>query len=142
MTGIFESVEQHDAALLWDLQTLGDRGVVWSEIAVLCQTNAEARDYERRLKAAGVPAVLLASAKVGTSDGIRVGTWFRSKGMEFAHVFLPQVDRQTMLLTGGGEMARSEKAELLRRTLYVAMTRARDTLWVGRVQAAQRSTAS
>ncbi|MCW2620680.1 MAG: hypothetical protein JWL64_282 [Frankiales bacterium] len=38
-----------------------------------------------------------------------------------------------MLLTGAGKPAQEEKAELLRRTLYVAMTRARDTLWTGRV---------
>lgn len=132
-TGTYESVEEHDQALLWDLHALGDRGVPWAEIGLLCQTNDEARDWARRLKAAGVPAVLLTSAKAGESDGVRVGTWFRSKGMEFPHVFLPQVDRSTMLLTGAGEQAEQEKAELLRRTLYVAMTRARDTLWVGRV---------
>lgn len=130
----YDSVEQHDEALLWDLQTLGDRGVPWSEIGLLCQTNDEARTYAARLKEAGVPAVLLSSAKVEGSDAVRVGTWFRSKGMEFAHVFLPQVDRQTMLLTGAGATAQEEKAELLRRTLYVAMTRAGDTLWVGRVR--------
>ncbi len=130
----YDSVEQHDEALLWDLQTLGDRGVPWPEIGLLCQTNHEARTYASRLKGAGVPAVLLSSANVAESDGVRVGTWFRSKGMEFAHVFLPQVDRPTMLLTGAGATAQEEKAELLRRTLYVAMTRARDTLWVGRVR--------
>ena len=135
-TGTYRSVAEHDDALLWDVQALGDRGVLWSEMALLCQTNDEVRDYARRLRAAGVPAVLLASAEVGESDGVRVGTWFRSKGMEFRHVFLPQVDRRTMLLTGAGELAQLEKAELLRRTLYVAITRARDTLWVGRVQPA------
>ncbi|MCW2715113.1 MAG: pcrA, partial [Frankiales bacterium] len=67
------------------------------------------------------------------ADAVKVGTWARSKGMEFAHVFLPQVDRTTQLLTGAGKSAEQEKAELLRRTLYVAMTRARDTLWVGKV---------
>jgi superfamily I DNA/RNA helicase len=131
-TGTYGSTEEHDDALLWDLQALGDRGVAWSEVAVLCQTNDETKEYARRLNAAGVPTVLLSSAKAGASDAVQVGTWFRSKGMEFSHVFLPQVDRPTMLLTGADELAQQEKAELLRRTLYVAMTRARDTLWVGR----------
>ncbi|MCW2714298.1 MAG: hypothetical protein JWN88_1345, partial [Frankiales bacterium] len=36
------------------------------------------------------------------ADAVKVGTWARSKGMEFAHVFLPQVDRTTQLLTGAG----------------------------------------
>lgn len=137
-TGTYATVREHDDALLWDLQGLGDRGIPWSEIALLCQTNDEARDYARTLKAAGVPTVLLSSSKAVTADAVRVGTWFRSKGMEFAHVFLPQVDRQTMLLTGAGALAQQEKAELLRRTLYVAMTRARDTLWAGRVASRER----
>jgi hypothetical protein len=136
-TGCFSSVQAHDEALLWDVQALGARGVDWSEVAVLCQTNDEAKTYAEMLDAAGVPSVLLKSSGALTREGIRVGTWFRSKGMEFAHVFLPQVDRQTMLLTGAGPEARDEKAELSRRTLYVAMTRARDTLWVGRVAASR-----
>lgn len=131
--GIYPSVREHDGALLWDLQVLGGRGVDWAEVAVLCQTNDEARGYARLLAAAGVPTALLSSRTAASSDAVQVGTWFRAKGMEFAHVFLPQVDRPTVLLTGAGEPAQQEKAELLRRTLYVAMTRARDTLWVGRV---------
>lgn len=129
----YESPQQHDGALLWDLQGLADRGTRWSDIAVLCQTNAMAETYGRLLEEAGVPAVLLSSVKADGADAVKVGTWFRSKGMEFAHVFLPQVDRQTMLVTGAGAQARAEKEELHRRTLYVAMTRARDTLWIGRL---------
>jgi hypothetical protein len=133
--GAFETVEDHDAALVWDVRSFDGRGVEWRDVAVLCQTNDEAKRYASLLDRAGVPAVLLASEPAPSEDGVRVGTWFRSKGMEFSHVFLPQVDRPTRLLTGAGPSAELEKAELLRRTLYVAMTRARDTLWVGRIAA-------
>ncbi len=131
--GVFDSLDNHDAALVWDLQSLGARGVEWRSAAVLCQTNEEAERYQRVLVGAGVPAVLLKDEPAPGDDAVRIGTWFRSKGMEFGHVFLPHVDRATRLLTGAGPSAEQEKAELLRRTLYVAMTRARDTLWVGRV---------
>jgi superfamily I DNA/RNA helicase len=132
-TGRYASLDEHDAALFWDLAALVDRGARLSDIAVLCATNALADIYAAALTRHGLPAVLMKSDSA-VRDGVRVGTWFRSKGMEYAHVFLPQVNRTTMLHTGSGQLAQDEKAELMRRTLYVAMTRARDTLWVGEVR--------
>lgn len=118
--------------MLWDLSALIDRGARPSDIAVLCATNALADTYARVLTRHGVPAVLLKNERA-VADGVKVGTWFRSKGMEYAHVLLPQIDRTTLLHTGAGKLAQDEKAELMRRTLYVAMTRARDMLWTGQV---------
>jgi superfamily I DNA/RNA helicase len=127
------STHEHDAALLWDLCQLLERPETRpSDIAVLAATNSLAEEYGRLLEANGVAVSLL---KDGWGDGVHVGTWARSKGTEFSYVFLPQVDRRTMLTTGGGAAARAEKEELLRRQLFVAMTRARDGLWVGRVSA-------
>lgn len=131
-TGRFGSLEEHDAALLWDMLALLDRGIRPSDIAVLCATNALAESYAQTLKRSGVPAVLLKNDRA-VVDGVKVGTWFRSKGMEYAHVFLPQINRTTLLHTSAGQLAQDEKAELVRRTLYVAMTRARDTLWTGQI---------
>jgi hypothetical protein len=130
----YESLQEHDAALLWDLQALADRDVPWAQMAILCQTNRMAQAYADLLAESGIPGVLLKSSRSTEADAVRVGTWFRSKGMEFPHVFLPQADQVSMLFTGGGAEARQEKEELMRRTMYVAMTRARDTLWVGRLQ--------
>jgi hypothetical protein len=128
------SVEEHDDALLWDLcQLLARPGTSAADVALLAATNALAETYGRMLEANGIPVSLL---KHGWGDGVHVGTWARSKGTEFAYVFLPQVDKRTMLTTGGGAAARAEKEELLRRQLFVAMTRARDGLWVGRVNGA------
>ena len=132
-TGQYRSEDEHDQALLWDLRALADRGARWSDIAVLCQTNDLSERYATLLTGEGVPCALLKGNQAGGADAVRIGTWARSKGMEFPHVFLPLVNRTSLLLTGAGKLAEEEKAELLRRTLYVAMTRARDTLWVGRV---------
>ncbi len=70
-----------------------------------------------------------------TQQAIKVGTYHRSKGLEFKHVFLPRLEVKTKLLTSGGsdEAVQREKAELAHRNLFVAATRARDGLWLGRV---------
>ncbi len=121
----YTGAAEHDLALLWDLQAHRDRGGRWSDVAVLCRTRQECQGYARILHRARVPSVLLADPH-GSEDAVRVGTWARSKGLEFAHVYLPRVAPSVL---------DAEQASLERRQLYVAMTRARDTLWVGRVAA-------
>jgi superfamily I DNA/RNA helicase len=54
-----------------------------------------------------------------------VGTWASSKGLEFKHVFLPSYG-----IDVGPDPAAADR---WKRSLFVAMTRARDTLWLGRV---------
>lgn len=88
------------------------------------QTNAACEDYATILHRARVPTVLL-SELGGPIDGVRVGTWARSKGLEFGHVYLPHAHA----LPGD-----EEQSSLERRTLYVAMARARDTFWMGRLR--------
>lgn len=73
-------------------------------------------------------------------DAVKLGTYRRAKGLEFKNVFLPRHDavlaNGTQADTAGGtetsETAR-EREELLRSQLFVAMTRARDLLWLGSV---------
>lgn len=124
----FESAEKHDAALVYDLGQLLDTGVRARGIAVLCPTNAMVETYVARLTAAGIPATAVTKRSgIVTTDSVSVATWHRSKGLEFAHVFVARVERATDPSDDPERLARE------RRTLYVAMTRARDTLWVGRV---------
>lgn len=120
---VYDAATEHDMALLWDLQAHRDRGGRWSDVAVLCRTRQQCQDYARVLQRVRIPTVLLSELR-GRVDAVRVGTWARSKGLEFGHVYLPRVE------ASAGD---DEQASLERRQLYVAMTRARDTLWVGRV---------
>ncbi|MDX6254081.1 MAG: hypothetical protein QOJ11_415 [Frankiales bacterium] len=56
--------------------------------------------------------------------------------MEYKHVFCVRVDAYSLRLAKGSQEdsdAHAERLELMRRELFVAMTRARDTLWVGSV---------
>ncbi len=60
-------------------------------------------------------------------DAVKVGTVKRAKGLEFKQVLLARVPPALLDSPAGGDEAR----EIQRRELYVAMTRARDGLWVG-----------
>jgi hypothetical protein len=128
-----DTVAEHDAALVWDLQAALGRGLQPGDVALLCPTNAMAEEYAELLQREGIPAVLLKSAAARSAPAVRVGTYQRAKGLEFPHVVVPRLDKQTMLLTSGGCDARAEREELARRQLFVALTRARDSLWLGRV---------
>jgi superfamily I DNA/RNA helicase len=65
-------------------------------------------------------------------ERVKVGTFHRAKGLEFAWVFVPDRDRYPRVRSPRvSAEAYHEQAELERRILFVAMTRARDGLWLG-----------
>jgi superfamily I DNA/RNA helicase len=69
----------------------------------------------------------------GTVTGAcKVGTYTRVKGLDFKHVFLPCHDLPLREAQTPGIAAR-EHERLARRQLFVAVTRARDSLWLGSV---------
>ena len=114
--------------LNWTIQT-DTRG---GDIAVLVRSNAQAKSWVAHLNQAGIPAMLLTDYDGRSTDTVKVGTYQRAKGLEFACVFLPDHDRAVPVqrVTETDEEYR-ERAELQRRQLFVAMTRARDRLWLG-----------
>jgi hypothetical protein len=119
-------------ALTW-AHTTGNR---LSDMAVLTRTNREARTWCDRLTRHGVETQLLLDYDGQTGAGVKVGTYQRAKGLEFAVVFLPDVDAAVPTQRPGESTdAYAERASLQRRQLFVAMTRARDRLWLGRVTA-------
>jgi DNA helicase-2/ATP-dependent DNA helicase PcrA len=66
----------------------------------------------------------------GREEGVRLGTVHGAKGLEWPHVFVVRVSQ------GSFPSLRVQQRELAeeRRLLYVAMTRAQDTLTVGRAR--------
>jgi superfamily I DNA/RNA helicase len=79
-----------------------------------------------------VPYVELTRYDGVTSDRVKIGTIKRSKGLEFKFVLLPGLRRGAPELWPGetGE-SYAERCERSRREQFVAMTRARDGLWLG-----------
>ena len=107
-------------------------GPTVADAAVLCATHKEVENYQRLLARAGIPVQPLDKYDGQANGACKVGTFHRVKGLEFKHVFLPFYDAP---IRGAGDDsgAARERGELVRRQLFVAMTRARDSLWLGSV---------
>jgi superfamily I DNA/RNA helicase len=106
-------------------------GVGLGDVGVLCQTRQGAQAVTRALRAAGFAVVDLTDYDGAPVDAVKVGTVKRAKGLEFKHVLI--ADASDDVAPGApapAEPAERERWELRRRELYVAMTRARDGLWV------------
>lgn len=131
---------QHDQALVEALRrqaetaASGDdpgQGPAWAELAVLCPSWRLITHYQRLLAQAGIPVCLLDHYDGQPTDAVKLGSYRRAKGLEFKHVYLPQHSNALAAADPGD--AALERRTLARSQLFVAMTRARDTLWLGSV---------
>lgn len=121
-----------EQSLLEQLRSCTAAGIRSGDMALLCPTRAEADRWLDAITRAGYAAVPLVSYDGRAIDAVKVGTYQRAKGLEFAAVFIPdhlQVPSPRHI--GEDEGAHAERASLERRQLFVAMTRARDLLWLG-----------
>lgn len=134
----YDTVDDHDEALVLALSTTADRsGVDLGDIAVLLPTNRMVKQYEATIRSLGLATQMLTKYDGQPTSAVKVGTFQRAKGLEFKHVFLPRLEPESL-----GETQRhnedadthAERLELLRRQLFVAMTRARDGVWGGWVR--------
>lgn len=135
------TLAEHDAELLAALRrdlgdsrpALGDSRGDLGDAALLCSNRHQLQHYQRLLTGAGVPVVSLDQYDGSPVAAVKIGTFLKAKGLEFKHVYLPCHDQALRQgAEDGGEVA-AERAELARSQLFVAMTRARDTLWLGSV---------
>jgi len=108
------------------------KGVRFGDMAVLAPTNTAAARWRDVLTGGEIPVIALEEYTGSRRDQVKVGTFHRAKGLEFAQVFIPDRDRCPRGRFGHeSDDAYREQAELERRILFVAMTRARDGLWLG-----------
>ena len=106
--------------------------VPWGDMAVLVERRRNVEHYERILAHAGIPFVELTAYDGVTSDRVKIGTIKRSKGLEFKFVLLPGLSHEAEpIWPGETPESYAERCERVRREQYVAMTRARDGLWLG-----------
>lgn len=120
------------AALLSALDWARHHDVRTGDMAILLRDNASSVAWVKELQRAGVPAELLKDYDGTGGDEVKVGTYQRAKGLEFACVFLPDSDRAVPdRRPEEPDEAYEERVALARRQLFVAMTRARDRLWLG-----------
>lgn len=122
-------------ALVTAIMDATDAGVRPGDIAVLCATNGRVTVWQGRLRHAGVPAMALTDYDGLPVNSVKVGTYQRAKGLEFAHVLIPDLHLASPAQAmHEPEDAYRERRELEARQLFVAMTRARDRLWLCRVE--------
>ena len=135
---VFPSRAVHDKSLVdrvrrivADAEVAGE-GARLGDIGVLALYPWHAREAAEALEEAGIPTVDLATYDGTPVEAVKVGTIKRAKGLEFAEVL---VARTPPYLVQAGlpglDAAAEERSALQRRELFVAMSRARDGLWVG-----------
>ncbi|MFF4608004.1 UvrD-helicase domain-containing protein [Streptomyces sp. NPDC001339] len=129
----------HDEALLSALCALPPQDLAGS--AVLCPSKRAIDHYRRLLTRAGIRVCLLEQYDGHPVEAVKLGSYRRAKGLEFKRVYLPRYDAHltadTKPAEGGQGDAARERGELARSQLFVAMTRARDVLWLGTVRPAE-----
>jgi superfamily I DNA/RNA helicase len=111
----------------------GSGAIGLGDIAVSAATNHQSEEIARRLKVAGLPTIKLEDYKGTPVDRVKVGTHFRIKGLEFRLVFLPCLgagDFPRRPAPGQSVEELAEQRSLALSQLFVAMTRARDGLFL------------
>jgi superfamily I DNA/RNA helicase len=92
---------------------------------VLCDTNGEVAVIEKLLADARIRTLNLLNYVGLSVPAVKVGTVKRAKGLEFKLVVVPAP-------ATGQQHSGDERAARDIREHYVAATRARDALWIGR----------
>ena len=128
----FNSRAGHDRSLIEHVRSLLRAGVHLGDIGILTPTNFAAGDVSKALAAAGLKSIELLAYDGTPVEAIKVGTIKRAKGLEFKQVLVVRTPpRLFEPMSVSEDSTETERRELDRRELYVAMTRARDGLWVG-----------
>lgn len=128
----FTSRAEHDLSLVQHIRAVAAGTVGYGDIGVLAMTNWHVGDIVRALTAAGIPTIELTKYDGRSRDAVKVGTVYRAKGLEFKQVLVARTSRDLLDgAAGTADDSSRERRDLDRRALYVAMTRARDGLWVG-----------
>lgn len=110
-----------------------DKGYGTGDIGILVKSRSDVEAALKRLRRQGCRCENLKDYRGRTSGTIKVGTYQRGKGLEFKAVFLPQVTHGKFPDPPSPSMNEKEAAEARDRQialLFVAMTRARDLLFV------------
>ncbi len=137
----FASAVEHDGFVLQQIQRLIAQGLSAKEIAIFARSATHLKSIRETLTGAGLEIVpLSADEDLAENDGVNLGTMHRAKGLEFKVVFVvncgqgivPHSYTLSKLRDQGDYDAAYERE---RHLLYVALTRARDEVfvtWVGK----------
>jgi hypothetical protein len=131
---VFSSRSVHDKSLVDRIRRVVSESedTEFGDVGVLALYSWHAREAAEALTEAGIPTVELEKWDGLSVDAVKVGTIKRSKGLEFKEVLVVRTPPHLVQAdVVDPDEAAAERRLLQRRELYVAMTRARDGLWVG-----------
>ncbi len=112
------------------------KGEDLKNICLVTRTGGQIKQYEKLLRSLDIPYVELSKEKDDReTDGLRISTMHRIKGLEFNHVLLAGVDTdrfplKTLIRDNWNEDQYAEFEKTERCLLYVAMTRAKMTVTI------------
>ncbi len=132
----FDTAEAQVQFVVNQIRELATEKISPHEIAIFARTTNHLKPYESALQAAEVSTVPLDSDDTDQSvEGINLGTMHRAKGLEFKVVFV--VDASVTVIPNQFVMGKmrdqgdyDDAFQRERQLLYVAMTRARDELFI------------
>ncbi|MGN6325237.1 UvrD-helicase domain-containing protein [Pseudolysinimonas sp.] len=128
----FESRALHDASFIEHVRGIVAAGGRLGDIGVLALSNVVAQEAAAALEEAGIRVVDLERYDGRPVDAVKVGTIKRAKGLEFTDVLVVRAPLHLVQpIVGDVDPGVVERRDLQRRELYVAMTRAREHVWVG-----------
>ena len=121
-------------ALVQHLKRLhAQHGVRYGDMAVLVPRKSGVPRWSAQLRKHGLPFVHLTTYDGVPCEAVKIGTVHRAKGLDFAHISIPDADQLLALRRSGeSDNAYQERRSLERRQLHVALTRARDSVWLAR----------
>lgn len=109
------------------------RAIGFGDMAICAATNRLVDDTKQFLRKREIPCQDLQDYEGVQNDSVKVGTFFRAKGLEFKVVFLPGLtdgEFPRSRAPGQDEGEYEEQRALSVSQLFVAMTRARDGLFL------------
>lgn len=131
----FPTLEAEISAAVAEIGAHVRAGEPCTSLAVFTRTNKHAEAVRDALESANLPGQLLDNHTPDLPDAVHVGTMHRAKGLEFKRVYV--LGCSSGLLPHPNALAglddpQDREAALAqeRQLLYVALTRARDALWL------------